>query len=110
MTHIHNRHVDTDLHRVWVDDESRVAVFPLWNLSGEMTGYQAYRPDADKVKKNDKYGRYYTYRGLKLVRNHNKTVAVWGLESWNLSNTLFVTEGIFDAAALPSWVRVQLQC
>ena len=100
MTHIHNRHVDTDLHRVWVDDESHVAVFPLWNLSGEMAGYQSYRPDADKVKKNDEYGRYYTYRGLKLVRNHNKTVAVWGLESWNLGNTLFVTEGIFDAARI----------
>jgi hypothetical protein len=39
--------------------------------------------------------RYFTYR-------KNKVVGVWGLESWNLTNTLFVTEGIFDACRLTS--------
>lgn len=100
LQHIHDRHVDTDLHFVWVDESERVAKFPLWNLSGQMVGYQAYRPDADKVQKNDQKGRYYTYRGEKLVHKHSKSVTVWGLESWRLSTTLFVTEGIFDAARL----------
>ena len=27
-------------------------------------------------------------------------VGVWGLESWYTTNTLFLTEGVFDAAAL----------
>lgn len=98
--HILDRHVDMNLHPVWLDEVERVATFPLWNLSGEMVGYQAYRPDADKVQKNDLKGRYYTYKGVKLLPKHNKTVAVWGLESWFLSTTLFITEGIFDAARL----------
>jgi DNA primase len=104
--HILDRHVDMNLHTVWLDEVERVATFPLWNLSGELVGYQAYRPDADKVQKNDEKGRYYTYKGNKLVPcwmdrpKHNRTIGVWGLESWNLSTTLFVTEGIFDAARL----------
>lgn len=93
-----DRYLDTSLHVAWCDDEERVVTFPLWNLSGQMVGYQAYRPDAEKVQKNDQKGRYYTYRGHKHYPKHSKTVAVWGLESWNLSTTLFVTEGIFDAA------------
>ena len=77
-----------------------MAYFPLWNLSGQFCGYQAYRPDASKVQKNDEKGRYYTFRGEKLLAKHYKTVTVWGLESWYLSTVLFVTEGIFDAARL----------
>ena len=99
-THLLSRHVDLELHRVWYDDTDRVAVFPLWNLSGQFVGYQAYRPEASKVQKNDEKGKYYTYRGEKLFPKHCKTVAVWGLESWYLSTTLFVTEGVFDAARL----------
>lgn len=98
LQHLKDRHIDTDLHNVWTCDEERIAKFPLLNLSGQMVGYQAYRPDASKEKKNDIYGRYYTYRGEKLIAKHSKSVTVWGLESWRLSNTLFVTEGIFDAA------------
>lgn len=98
LSHLHSRHLDTDLHTVWVNDVDRVASFPLWNLAGQLTGYQSYRPDADKMQKNDEKGRYYTYRGEKLFPKHCKTVSVWGLESWYLSNTLFVFEGIFDAA------------
>jgi hypothetical protein len=100
LQHIKDRHVDTNLHKVWVDEDDRVASFPLWNLSGQYSGYQSYRPDADKVQKNDEKGRYYTYRGTKLIPKHSKTVTVWGLESWLLSSTLFVTEGIFDAARI----------
>lgn len=98
--HILDRHVDLDLHTVWLDEADRVAYFPLWTLSGVYAGYQAYRPDADKVQKNDEKGRYYTYRGNKLIPKHVKHVAVWGMESWKLSTTLFITEGIFDAARL----------
>lgn len=95
-----DRHVDLNLHPVWFDEAERVATFPLWNLSGQFAGYQAYRPDASKVKKNDVKGKYYTYRGVKLMPRHSRTVTVWGLESWYLSTVLFVTEGVFDAARL----------
>jgi len=33
-------------------------------------------------------------------KNRASEVAVWGMESWYLTNVLFITEGIFDAARL----------
>ena len=93
-SHLKSRHVDLSLHKVYIDEIEYCATFPLWNLSGQMVGYQTYRPDSDKVQKNNpKLGRYYTHR-------NKETIGVWGLESWYLSNVLFVTEGIFDAARL----------
>lgn len=100
LDHLHTRHMDTNLHTVWVDEENRTATFPLWTLTGRMAGYQLYRPAANKMKKNDELGRYYTYRGDKLITRHVQSVAVWGMESWSLSKTLFVTEGIFNACRL----------
>jgi len=94
--HLLSRHLDMRLHRVWVSEELGCASFPLYNLSGKLLGYQRYRPGASKALNNDpREGRYFT----RLV---NGGVGVWGLESWNLSNTLFLTEGLFDAARLTS--------
>jgi hypothetical protein len=88
------RHVDLALHTVWIDEIERVATFPLWNLSGKLAGYQRYRPDQDKHRDNDpKMSRYYTYK-------KERALAVWGMESWYLTNTLYVTEGVFDAARI----------
>lgn len=90
------RHLNRSLHRVWVDEDEGVATFPLWNLSGQMVGYQQYRPGADKTKSNHpRDSRYFTWR-------KDKVLGVWGLESWLLSPTLFVTEGLFDACRLTS--------
>ena len=58
-----------------------------------MVGYQQYRPGAPKQQNNPKEARY--FNKLKDCR-----VGVWGLESWNFTNTLFLTEGVFDAARL----------
>ena len=94
LENLQQRHLNTQLHTTWVDEAEGVATFPLWNLSGQMVGYQQYRPSGDKKCFNHpKDGRYFTYR-------KNKVIGVWGLESWNLSPTLFMTEGIFDAARL----------
>jgi hypothetical protein len=94
LSHLHSRYLDTSLHRVWVDEDNSLATFPLWNLSGQLLGYQQYRPNADKKIKNDpREGRYFT-------RLKEGKIRVWGLESFYCSNTLFVTEGIFDAARL----------
>lgn len=77
---------------VAVTDE--VAVFYLWNLSGQLVGYQQYRPESNKKKHNDpKEGRYFTYT--------KDNIGVWGLESFYYRNDiLFLTEGIFDACKL----------
>jgi hypothetical protein len=96
LKHLRSRRFNTQLHRVWVDETEGVATFPLWNLSGQMVGYQQYRPSANKQRDNHpKMSRYFTYR-------KNKVVGVWGLESWKLSDTLFVTEGTFDACRITS--------
>lgn len=87
-------HFNTNVHTVWVDEDEGVATYPLWNLTGQMVGYQQYRPAANKKKDNHpRESRYFSWR-------KDKVVGVWGLESWNFSNTLFVTEGVFDAARL----------
>ena len=95
LEHLKDRHVDLNLHRPWIDEDERVAVFYLYNLSGSIIGYQQYRPDADKVKDNHpKEGRYFTYR-------KQPTLAVWGVESLHLTpHVVFLTEGVFDAARL----------
>lgn len=74
------------------DDET--ACFYLFNLSGQLCGYQQYRPFAPKTCKNDpKSGRYYTH-----VKNK---IAVWGMESFHYrTDILCITEGIFDACQL----------
>jgi hypothetical protein len=98
VQHLCDRHVDLNLHTVHVEGD--VACFYLYNLSGQIVGYQNYNWKCGKFRSNDQQGRYYTYTGKKLLPKHTKTVAVWGLESWRLSKTLFVTEGVFDAARL----------
>lgn len=116
LEHLHERHFDTSVHTAWIDEEQRLVKFPLWNLSGKLVGYQQYRPEGSKEKFNNPLeGRYFTRSKnetwsvtLQLPNGEIETlrpkrhtsVRVWGLESWNFSNTLFLTEGIFDACRL----------
>lgn len=97
LVHLKSRYLDLDLHRPMVDDVERVATFFLWNLSGQVVGYQQYRPEGEKKPQNNpKQGKYFTYR-------KQPTLAVWGVESLHLkSHVVFVTEGVFDAARLTS--------
>ena len=93
--HLQSRHLDLDLHRPMLDDAEGVATFYLYNLSGQLVGYQQYRPTGDKKPNNNpKLGKYYTYR-------KQPTLAVWGVESLHLTpNVVFLCEGVFDAARL----------
>lgn len=76
-----------------------VIIFPLWNLSGQYVGYQQYRPNTDKKKKNNpREGRYYTSLHGKW---YEKPLGIWGLESYHYrDDILFICEGIFDACRL----------
>lgn len=92
--HLATRRLDTSKFQSWLSPEEHCITFPLWNISGQLVGYQRYRPGADKTRHNDpREGRYFT-------RVKDDRVGVWGMESWYDSPTLFVSEGIFDASAL----------
>ena len=93
--HLKDRHLNLELHRSMVNEVERVATFYLWNLSGQLTGYQQYRPEGEKKPQNNpKQGKYFTYR-------KQPTLSVWGVESLHLSpNVVFLTEGVFDACRL----------
>ena len=95
LQHLRERHLDVDLHRPVINEVEGVATLFLWNLSGMLVGYQQYRPDASKAPNNDvRLGRYFT-------RVKQPTIAVWGVESLDLTpHVVFVTEGVFDAARL----------
>jgi 5S rRNA maturation endonuclease (ribonuclease M5) len=96
-SHLQSRYVDFYLHHVWLDEEKHIATFPLYNLRGQLLGYQQYRPDGSKDVNNDpREGKYFTRKPS------NPEPTYWGVESWNFSNTLFLVEGLFDAARLTS--------
>ena len=72
-SHLRARHMDINLHRPIVDTEKCVATYLLYNLSGQIVGYQQYNPNGQKGVFNSKeHGKYYTYR-------KSPTVTVWGL-------------------------------
>ena len=95
VEHLKKRHLDLELHRPVLDLENDVATFYLWNLSGNLCGYQQYRRLGEKKPQNNpKQGKYFTYR-------NQPTQTVWGVESLYLSpGVVFVCEGVFDAARL----------
>ena len=95
VEHLKSRHVDFNLHRPIIDEENGVATFLLYNLSGQIVGYQRYNPNGEKKPSNNpKMGRYFTYK-------RHPTITVFGVETLHLSpNVVFLTEGIFDAVRI----------
>ena len=93
--YLSERHLDTSVHTTWINEEEDLVTFPIWNLSGNMIGYVRHNPEGTKAtgSNNPKVSKYY-------LITKKETPTFWGLESWKASNTLFITEGIFDAARL----------
>jgi len=90
-SHLIERHVDLGLHKPYISDLS--ATFMLYNLSRKLVGYQTYMPLNKKLCANDINGRYYTYR-------ISGEICIFGLETYKPNNTVYITEGIFDAVRL----------
>jgi hypothetical protein len=98
--HLRSRYFDTSLYaNVAVSDD--YATFPLFNMSGQMVGFQSYNPSLPKAHVDDpRLARYYTWV-TKPCASKNAEVAVWGLETVHWADdTLFLTEGVFDACRL----------
>lgn len=95
--HLIERHMQPESYTSFVDERERVASFMLYDLSGRLTGFQQYRPDADKTKSNHpRESRYFTYA------TKGKT-PVFGMETFDWTNHLFIVEGIFDAVRLHNY-------
>lgn len=105
--HLLGRGLDPDRYSVLLDPVGCIATFLLWNLSGQLCGFQQYNPNGTKSIRNDEKHRsllrYFTFAGDEGDgrRAGRKRLVVWGLESLSPGDsTLFVTEGIFDAVRL----------
>jgi hypothetical protein len=81
---------------VFVSETDGVVTFLLWNLSGQLVGYQVYNPNGSKKERtNLKNMKYRTQVGSSFHQ------PVWGLNTIRPeTKTVFLVEGVFDAAKL----------
>lgn len=103
-SHLLKRGVDPNRIHLLVDKETNTATFLIFNLSGKLIGYQQYNPVGSKSFRqtpDEKYkdlAKYWTY--VTKGERNKREIAVWGLDTYDWSKELFVTEGIFDAAKI----------
>lgn len=94
LEHLKARGMDVSLypHMGYTEDE---ATFPLYNFGGKRTGLLRYKPSVRKDRRNDpKSTRYYTFIADK------GEIGVFGLESLDFSETIYLVGGMFKAATL----------
>lgn len=102
-THLSKRGINPSTVRVIIDEETEDTYFYLYNLSGQIVGYQKYNPNYQKTGQsnlaNPKMAKYFTWVS---DEDKGKKIAVWGLESFDVMSDeyIFLTEGIFDAARI----------
>jgi hypothetical protein len=98
--HLLDRNFDvTKYPGVAVTEET--VTFPLWNLSGQMVGFQCYNPSQPKHEVGDPRLQKYFSWVTKPTASKNAELAVWGLETVHWADrVLFLTEGVFDACRL----------
>jgi len=99
-SHLRERGIDPEHNDVFINDKGDV-YFNIYNMSGQMVGYQKYNPNFPKnisqgMNKPDT--KYYTYFGEEYK---GKKIGAWGIESIKPGDKyLFIVEGIFDAARI----------
>lgn len=96
--HLVSRHVNFNVHRPIISKE--ITTFLLYNLSGQIVGYQRYNPSfpsafpGDGKQSNLRDRRYYNYVS-------SGKIGLFGIDTFNLNvKCVFITEGIFDACRL----------
>jgi hypothetical protein len=101
LTHLHHRCKQPAEHLGVVDAEQELFTRYIYNLSGQVVGYQAYNWRADKKPKKDVTGRYWTW----LSKTDGKTTAlgVMGLEHVRWGETLYLVEGQFEQATAAAY-------
>jgi len=102
ITHLKGRGVDPNQTRVIIDEKTEDVYFFLYNLSGQMVGFQKYNRNYLKTGQSNlddpRMSKYFTWVS---EEGKGKAIGVWGLESTQFGDEyLFITEGIFDAARI----------
>lgn len=106
--HLIGRGMEVDRYRVSFDPVEEHISFLLFNLSGQVVGFQKYRPGMDqKKKRNDEtHGRYFTYTQKNKTSDGTAALdGIWGFEAIDMpvyptDKPLYIVEGVFKAAAL----------
>ena len=98
IDHLKQRGVDPNKTKVVIDEESGDSFFFLYNLSGQIVGYQKYNnrypKKGQRTSSNPRLVKYYNYVS---DEDMSKMIAVWGLETYKITDKyMFITEGIFD--------------
>ncbi len=95
VKHLKDRGMNPDLYNYSKSYSGNVVTFYLWNLSGQLVGYQQYKPlKTAKKQNNPKSARYFTYLPSGVD-------GCFGLELLDYSKKdLYVVEGVFKAAVL----------
>lgn len=97
MAHLVYRGGSTTMHAVHVDE--KYIYFYLYNLSGQLVGYQRYYKDGSKEYRNNDRddAKYYTRitHGAK-----GSVLGVYGLHTYHPQSDLYLVEGVFDAIVL----------
>jgi len=100
VEHLKQRRLTPGLYSgVWLNEHEDICTFGLWNLSGQLVGFQQYRPLAlKKINGRPSEAKYFTL--LSKVDGKAK-LGVFGLDTLDpLNRIVFLVEGIFDAAPL----------
>lgn len=99
-SHLRTRGVDPSQIKVIMDKQNNMATFLLYNLSGQLIGYQRYNPNGNKKEHGDTLAaKYFTW--VTKESPATSKLAVWGVENIDKNNpNLYVAEGIFDAVKL----------
>ncbi len=98
--HLKRRLLNVKLYSgLWLDEAGNVVTFGLWNLSGQLVGFQQYKPLAGKGRcENLSDMRYFNIAGK--VGKHSKLLA-FGVELLDTKQrVLFLAEGVFDVTPL----------
>lgn len=95
VQHLKDRGMNPDLYNYSKSYSANAITFYLWNLSGQLVGYQQYRPlKIIKKQNNPKSARYFTYLPSGVD-------GCFGLELLDYSKKdLYIVEGVFKAAIL----------
>lgn len=100
--HLRSRGIDSKRTGVILDKKSGIVTFLLYNLTGQLVGYQRYNPKGHKFSNSNKdplMAKYYNYV-IKDPETKTRMLAVWGVDTIKIGRPLFIVEGIFDAAKI----------